>query len=92
MNRISAIRAKANIKQTALAAELGWSQGRMSNYESGRRQPSLSDSRAITVALNKLGAKCTLDEVFPPSADELVLDRRIAERRTTERRLAERRA
>ena len=65
MNRISELRGKAKISQIALADELGWSQGRLSNYESGRRVPSLADSRAITAALNKLGANCTLDDVFP---------------------------
>ena len=64
----------------------------MSNYETKRRQPSLSDSRSIVAALNRLGAGCTLDEVFPPAEAELIgADRRVAERRTTERRAAERR-
>lgn len=92
MNQISFFREKAGIHQTALADALGWSQGRMSNYETKRRQPSLSDSRSIVAALNRLGARCTLDEVFPPAEAELIgADRRVAERRTTERRAAERR-
>lgn len=65
MNHISDLRVKAKISQIALAELLGWSQGRLSNYESGRRVPSLADSRAITGALNALGASCTLDDVFP---------------------------
>lgn len=64
MNRISHHRGK-HISQAVLACELGWSQGRVSNYESGRRIPSLADSRAIVAALNKLGAACGLDDVFP---------------------------
>lgn len=74
MNRIAEIRVQADIKQMALAEALGWSQGRMSNYESGRRKPSLSDSRKITRALNKLGAECVLDEVFPPADDDCQRD------------------
>ncbi|WP_350578628.1 helix-turn-helix transcriptional regulator [Pseudomonas sp. HY2-MNA-CIBAN-0224] len=65
MNRISSFREKGGISQTALAGALGWSQGRLSNYESGRRIPSLKDSRAIAVTLNALGVVCTLDDVFP---------------------------
>ncbi|UVM65300.1 helix-turn-helix domain-containing protein [Pseudomonas sp. B21-009] len=66
MNRISQLRTEGRISQVALAEALGWSQGRISNYESGRRVPGLSDSRAIVVALNSLGVVCSLDDVFPP--------------------------
>lgn len=65
MNRISELRASGSISQAALADVLGWSQGRISNYESGRRVPSLADSRAITAALNAVGVECGLDDVFP---------------------------
>lgn len=65
MNRISHLRASKNVSQVTLAEALGWSQGRLSNYESGRRIPSLADSRAITAALNDLGVVCSLDDVFP---------------------------
>src|SRR5690606_38919090 len=64
MNKISSFREKAGTSQTALAEALGWSQGRLSNYEPKRRQPSLADSRAIVAALNRLGVRCTLDQVF----------------------------
>lgn len=66
MNRISLLRSGKNISQIALADAIGWSQGRLSNYESGRRIPSLADSRAIIDALNTLGVRCSLDEAFPP--------------------------
>lgn len=68
MNCISTIRRKARISQVALAAQLSWSQPRLSNYEGGRREPGLAESRAIVAALNNLGATCTLDDVFPPEA------------------------
>ncbi|GHC19299.1 helix-turn-helix transcriptional regulator [Aidingimonas halophila] len=67
MNRIIELRRKHKIKQKELAACLNWHQARLSNYEHGRREPSLADSRAIVSALNELGVPCTLDEVFPPS-------------------------
>ncbi|ATR82130.1 transcriptional regulator [Pseudomonas sp. HLS-6] len=66
MNRISQLRAEGGVSQVALAEALGWSQGRLSNYESGRRVPGLADSRAIVTALNSLGVICSLDDVFPP--------------------------
>lgn len=93
MNRIAEIRERDQIKQGDLAKSLGWQRSRLSNYETDRRVPSLSDSRSIVAALNRLGAHCTLDEVFPPTeAEQITADRRIAERRTAERRTKERRA
>lgn len=71
MNRIAEFRARARIKQNVLAAAIGWEQGRLSNYEAGRRVPSLNDSRAIVRALNHLGVVCSLDGVFPPEVDEV---------------------
>ncbi|RMH85205.1 XRE family transcriptional regulator [Pseudomonas sp. AOB-7] len=70
MNRISQLRRGAKIAQLALATELGWSQGRLSNYEAGRREPGLAECRAIVRALGALGAPCTLDEVFPPEPEK----------------------
>lgn len=69
MNRISQLRRGAKIAQLALATELGWSQGRLSNYEAGRREPGLAECRAIVRALSALGAPCSLDEVFPPEQE-----------------------
>lgn len=66
MNRIIELRNAHNIKQKDLADRLGWHQARLSNYEHGRREPSLADSRAIVKALQQLGVSCTLDDVFPP--------------------------
>lgn len=66
MNCISLVRKRASIKQRDLVAALGWTQGRLCNYENYRRIPGLAESRAIVAALNELGADCTLDDVFPP--------------------------
>lgn len=70
MNRIAECREKAGIKQRELVAALGWTQTRISNYEAGRRTAGLAECRAITNALNRLGAVCSLDEVFPPELDQ----------------------
>lgn len=67
MNRIKEIREAAGISQATLYRELGWSQGRMSNYEQGTRKVGLDEARSVVAALNSLGCKCTLDEVFPPA-------------------------
>jgi putative transcriptional regulator len=69
MNRIACLRKEAQIKQRDLGELLGWTQARLSNYESGHRMPGLSECRAITSALNQLGAVCSLDEVFPPELE-----------------------
>lgn len=69
MNRIADHRERAGIKQRDLVSTLGWTQTRLSNYESGRRIAGLAESRAITAALNLLGVKCSLDDVFPPEID-----------------------
>lgn len=68
MNRIAEHRDRAGIKQRELVAALGWTQTRVSNYEAGRRTAGLAECRAITAALNRLGAVCTLDDVFPPES------------------------
>ncbi len=69
-NRISEIRRQAKVSQVVLAEELEWSQGRWSNYESGRRVPGLSECRAIVRVLSRHCGPCTLDDVFPPEADQ----------------------
>ncbi|MFF3703865.1 helix-turn-helix transcriptional regulator [Pseudomonas qingdaonensis] len=69
MNCIAVHRDRAGIKQRDLVAALGWTQTRLSNYEAGRRVPGLAECRAIITALNKLGAYCSLDDVFPPESD-----------------------
>lgn len=70
MNRIAEHREKAGIKQRELVTALGWTQARISNYEAGRRTAGLAECRAITAALNRLGAECSLDDIFPPELVE----------------------
>jgi len=65
MNRIKEIRKAHKIQQKDLALELGWNQARLGHYETGIRTPGLKESRQIVAALNRLGASCTLDDVFP---------------------------
>lgn len=72
-NRISVLRrsARPHVAQLALAEQLGWSQGRLSNYEAGRRVPGLAECRAIVRGLNALGVECSLDDVFPPEPEQV---------------------
>jgi putative transcriptional regulator len=67
MNLVRSIRKHAGITQAELRRALGWNQSRVANYESGLRRPGLSDARQIVAALNLLGARCSLDDVFPPA-------------------------
>ena len=67
MNRIKEIREAAGISQVMLYRQLGWSQARLSNYEQGIRKVGLDEARSVVSALCAMGAKCTLDEVFPPA-------------------------
>ncbi|MBV4530982.1 helix-turn-helix domain-containing protein [Pseudomonas sp. SWRI107] len=66
MNNVRKIRAGAGISQASLCRKLDWNQSRLANYEAGRRSPGLEEARLIVGALNLCGAKCSLDEVFPP--------------------------
>ena len=65
MNNLRTIRKKQQITQTDLATACGWSQGRLSHYEKGRRQPSIEDAKEIVRGLISLGVPCSLDELFP---------------------------
>ncbi|MEG5263464.1 helix-turn-helix transcriptional regulator [Pseudomonas sp. JDS28PS106] len=68
MNQVRAIRKHAGISQADLRRALGWSQPRLANYESGLRKPGLQQARQIVAALNLLGARCELNDAFPPPA------------------------
>ncbi|WP_434681404.1 helix-turn-helix transcriptional regulator [Pseudomonas sp. R1-18] len=75
MNHVRTIRKHAGITQAQLRRALGWNQSRVANYESGLRRPGLSDARQIVAALNLLGARCSLDDVFPPARKSKQSDR-----------------
>lgn len=79
MNRIAEIRKECDIKQCQLVRELGWRQSRLGNYENNSRVPGLAECRAIVAGLNRLGAKCTLDDVFPPEAPESDRDAEVTQ-------------
>jgi len=68
MTNLREIRESMNVSQTALADMVGCTQGAIGHYESGRRHPDLKTCRTLVDALNKLGAKVRLDDVFPPLA------------------------
>jgi putative transcriptional regulator len=48
-----------------LAECVGLTQAAIGHYEKGRRTPGLAECRRIVTALNKHGARCTLEDVFP---------------------------
>lgn len=65
MNRIKEFRESAAISQASLYRALGWSQGRLSNYEQGTRKVGLDEARLVVAALCSMGVSCTIDDVFP---------------------------
>lgn len=65
MNNISQIRGQLGITQRQLAQHIGWGQPRIANYETGLRAPSLVVAQKIVQALNSLGAKVCIEDVFP---------------------------
>lgn len=66
MSPLTKLRKKIKISQRGLGLAAGFSQSAINHYENGRRTPSIDDARKIVETLNKLGAKCTFDDVFPP--------------------------
>ena len=65
MSNLRKYRESLNISQTTLAKAVGCTQGAIGHWESGRRFPDLKTCRALVECLNKLGAKVSLDDVFP---------------------------
>lgn len=66
-NKIKDNREALKISQAELAKACGFrTASRIGNYETGIRTPCIEDARKIVETLNKLGAKCTFDDVFPP--------------------------
>ncbi|OOR93257.1 helix-turn-helix transcriptional regulator [Haemophilus paraphrohaemolyticus] len=65
MNNLAEARKNIGITQLELAQSLGWRQSRIANYETGKRIPSLLDSRKLVKALNQHGVSCSLDDIFP---------------------------
>ena len=70
MSNLKRIREKVGMTQAELADAIGMTQGAIAHYENERRKPGLSECRLIVDALNRKGAKASLDEVFPPSRAE----------------------
>ena len=72
MNQIKKWRTKLQLTQSQLAESCGWpgSQARISNYELGLRTPSMRECRSLVSALNKHGANCGIDDIFPAEDDE----------------------
>lgn len=65
LNKIAEFRKEAGLSQMDLATSLNVTQGTISNYETGYRDPGLNECRAIVKALNAAGIACGLDDVFP---------------------------
>jgi putative transcriptional regulator len=68
MSNLKHVRQKVGLTQSSLAASVALTQSAIAHYENGRRSPGLGECRRIVFALNLVGAKVSLDEVFPPES------------------------
>jgi putative transcriptional regulator len=66
MSNLKETRKRVGLTQAELAAAVGLTQGAIAHYENERREPGLDECRSIVKALNKKGAKTSLDKLFPP--------------------------
>lgn len=90
MSTIKTIRERLGLTQTALADELGCTQGNVGHYERGQEVPSKVAKRLIEVARGR-GLLLTMDQVYglaelPPATAEPVPD--TPRRRSTDLPLA----
>lgn len=70
MTPLKSFRKKAGLTQTQLGDLIGLTQAAIGHYETGRRTPSLNDSRKIVSALNEKGVECDLAQVFPEPPED----------------------
>lgn len=64
MVNIQSYREKAGLTQEELAEACGWKgNGRISNYETGVRTPSIGDLQLIKAALAKKGVRASLEQL-----------------------------
>lgn len=80
-NNLKYFRERAGLTQWDIAVRLGWpvqpnkttASPRVQNYEAGRRQPSIEDARRIVQVLKSAGLNVTLDDVFPPTQETILM-------------------
>ena len=65
MNNMKHYRRKLKLTQSELADIVESTQGAISHYETGRRQPSLDLCRNIVKAFVSAGLEASVDDVFP---------------------------
>lgn len=71
MKTLKSIIESNNIKKSEIPKQIGWKDsGRMSNYISGAREPKVSDALKIRNALNSMGVKCSVDDLFNHLLDQ----------------------
>jgi putative transcriptional regulator len=66
MNNLKLYRTKSKLSQKQLADLTNISAPRVSQLEQSLNQPSLKTAQRIIAALNFQGAKCSINDVFPP--------------------------
>lgn len=68
---IKKLRKKAGLSQTRLGEILGWEQGRLSHYETGRRRAGLNELKAIADALG-VGVKDLIQDDDQPDSNVIL--------------------
>ena len=66
MNNLKTYRVKSKLTQKQLAELTNISAPRVTQLERCLNQPSLKTAQRIIAALNFSGAKCSINDVFPP--------------------------
>jgi putative transcriptional regulator len=66
MNKLKFYRVKSKLNQNQLADLARISAPLVSQLEGCKKQPSLKTAQRIIAALNFNGAKCSINDVFPP--------------------------
>lgn len=65
MSKLKMIRSQIGITQAVLAKEMGLSQSAINHYENGNRSVDTTTGWRIVHTLNRLGAQCSFEDVFP---------------------------
>ncbi|PNH90864.1 XRE family transcriptional regulator [Vibrio diazotrophicus] len=71
MTNLKSVRGELGVTQQALADMVGVSQSAINHYENGNRTVDTSLGWRIVNALNQLGGKLTLSDVFPDPQNEV---------------------
>ena len=73
MNNILAIRKRLGLRQMEFAKAVGVTQGGVSQYETGRADPSVDVARQVVACAKERGVSICLDDVFAAPTEHLMV-------------------